>query len=426
MSRPTSHLELAPEGARLQTSGRPMIWPAPVQSDGITSTLSWNLHEYGSADPRALDVLRVAAAAYAADLTKARPADHVRDLTISVHVEQADAWTQTVRDDTVDLLAWLTGDIWTLDLIPATALVTGQTRGLAEVERVMLLSGGLDSLCGAVIGLHEAGNTLHIGHRDAARAVRHAQDQIRKALASANPAFEWQRDDLGVNTTKSERSTRSRSLLFMSMGVAAASARNAHQVIVPENGSTSVNYPLTPARSGALTTRSTHPFTFHMLNQILSGVGLDITVRNPYELVTKGHMLLRAAAAAEANGVSSFRNITGASLSCAKLDSGRYKGGNPNLNCGLCIACLVRRGSYTAADIADPTQYASQRLAGDNLAKLRHNRHSDLWAVEYAQKHDITRRDLVSVAPWPPGADLDAYLDVTQRGRKELFDAPRD
>lgn len=426
MSRPTSHLELAPEGAPLQTTGRPMTWPAPAQSDGIASTLSWNFHEYGSAAPQALDILRVATAAYAADLTKARPADHVRDLTISVHVEQADAWTQTVLEDAVDLLAWLTGDVWTLDLIPAVSLVTGQTRGLTQVERVMLLSGGLDSLCGAVIGLHEAGDTLHIGHRDAARAVRHAQDQIRKALASANPAFEWQRDDLGVTATKRERSTRSRSLLFMSMGVVAASARNAHEVIVPENGSTSVNYPLTPARSGALTTRSTHPFTFHMLNRILVGLGLGITVRNPYEMVTKGQMLRQAAATAEANGVTSFRSLTAASLSCAKLDSGRYRGGNPNHNCGLCIACLVRRGSYAAADLADPTAYASQRLAGDSLAKLRHNRHSDLWAVEYAQKHDITRRDLISVAPWPPDADLDAYLDVTQRGRKELFDAPRD
>ncbi|KRC92832.1 hypothetical protein ASE25_05925 [Terrabacter sp. Root85] len=368
----------------------------------------------------------MAVAAYSADLTKARPADHVRDLVISVHVENPDAWTKEVQDDVVDLLAWLTGDIWTLDLIPAAALAIGQMKGLADIERVMLLSGGLDSLCGAVISLDDAANTLHIGHRDAARAVRHAQEQIRKTLASANNAFEWQRDDLGVTTRKKERSTRSRSLLFMSMGIAAASARHASEVIVPENGSTSVNYPLTPARSGALTTRSTHPFTFYMLNRVLSGLGLDVVVRNPYEMVTKGQMLEQAAAAAQTSGFTSFLHLTGESLSCAKLDSGRYKGGDPNLNCGLCVACLVRRGAYVAAQLADPTTYASQRLTGDSLAKLRYNRHGDLWAIEYAQKHPIASRDLISGAPWPEGANVEAYLDVARRGRKELFDAPQD
>lgn len=425
MTRHAIHLELAPAGAVLHTAGRAMTWPVQGQGDGIRSTLAWNAPQYGPAEPQALDLLRIATAAYAADLMTKRPADHVRDLTITVHVENPEAWTDLVQDDVVDLLAWLTGDVWTLELLPAAASSTGQLQSPADVDRVMLLSGGLDSLCGAVIGLSDRASTLHVGHRDASRAVRHAQEQIRTSLTAASTGFEWRRDDIAVARRKRERSTRSRSLLFMAMGIAAASARNAHEVVVPENGSTSVNYPLTPARAGALTTRSTHPFTFHQLNRIVSALGLRTTIHNPHELTTKGELLAQALTSAQANGVKAFLDLTAQSLSCAKLDSGRYKGGNSNLNCGLCIACLVRRGAYVANDLTDPTAYASQRLSGDSLNRLRNNRRSDLWAVDYAKEHPVTRSDLVATAPWPDIADLDAYLQVTHRGRQELFHAPR-
>ena len=81
-------------------------------------------------------------------------------------------------------------------------------------------------------------------------------------------------------------------LLFMAMAVAAASGNGASEVLAPENGFTSINPPLEPSRGGPLTTRSTHPWTFHALRELLSALSLStISVHNPYGYLTKGELV---------------------------------------------------------------------------------------------------------------------------------------
>ena len=115
-------VELLPQGTKPQ---RPTAiayeWPITLgASDTMHTDLSWSLAELGAPASTAKDLLRVVAAAYIADRTNSRPAQALqRDLHLSVHLDEPQAWTPAALNHTVDLLHWLTGDIWTLEVLAA-------------------------------------------------------------------------------------------------------------------------------------------------------------------------------------------------------------------------------------------------------------------------------------------------------------------
>ncbi len=168
-----------------------------------------------------------------------------------------------------------------------------------------------------------------------------------------------------------------------------------------------------------MSTKSTHPWTFGQVNLLMEELGVDVRLMNPFALDTKGQMLSRAAA----TGFPGFDDIVRNSISCGKMDGGRYKGGDANLNCGLCIACLVRRGAFFGSGRPDPTEYVIDRLAGTARAQLVERRRSDVWAIETWATREPTIDDLMASAPWPLGTDYDIMLDMVSRGRTELLGA---
>jgi 7-cyano-7-deazaguanine synthase in queuosine biosynthesis len=424
-----AHYELlAPQEAATVTGADHLWWPAKGQQTDIRTGLDWDLTVYGEVSDPAADLLHIAAAAYLADLRTRRPTTFSRQLAITVHVHNPTLWTGPAGEILTDLLAWVSGDEWTLHLVAlgkhTAAPDTALTPPHHATTDTMLLSGGLDSFCGAVDHLATATDRVHIGHRDSATSVKHAQRTIHTWLTTQVPEFTWMREELRPRPRKRENTTRTRSLLFMAMAIAAADGTKAPSVIVPENGYTSLNLPLAPSRGGALSTKSTHPWTFHLINQALQHAGISVEVTNPYLHMTKGELLKQALATAP----DGFLDTTKDTLSCAKLDSGRVKkalGGDPNINCGLCYACLVRRGSYVGAGVTDPTDYLVNRLTTKTaLTRFRNRRHDDLWALELAQKRTLTEDDLIASASWPPGYDITAALGLVNRGRQELFSVP--
>ena len=246
-----------------------------------------------------------------------------------------------------------------------------------------------------------------------------SQERLAASFAGMAPSFTWQRLRLAPRIS-ADHSTRTRSLLFMTLAAAAATACGSTEVIVPENGFTSLNLALIPSRGGALSTKSTHPWTFRQVNALLDDLGIGVTARNPHAAQSKGEMLAAAAAA----GVDGFSSLVAETLSCSKLDGGLgYEGGNPNVNCGLCIACLVRRGAFIGSGITDPTEYLIDRITPNARDKLIAARTSDIWAIRSWGEKTPTVDDLMVAAPWPPGTDYDAHLGVVMRGRAELLGA---
>ncbi|KAB2811020.1 hypothetical protein F9L07_03545 [Pimelobacter simplex] len=392
-------------------------------STNVVTDLDWSLSSFGTVSPAAKDLARVAMAAYLADRSEKRsPAYFSRRMELVVHLDEPERFLSPAGRCLVDLLAWLTGDAWTLTPVANESTGAEQEVVTEERDEVMLLSGGLDSMCGAVAAFDSQSTRLHLGHRDQTGAVVHSQEALARALGEWDSSFTWQRLRLAPRATK-DNSTRTRSLLFMALAIAAATAVSAPRVVVPENGFTSLNLAMLPSRGGALSTKSTHPSTFRQINALVEELGLGVILENPYGGVTKG-VMLRTAFDVAGQGGPDVLAMAAQTISCSKLDGGLgYTGGSPNVNCGLCIACLVRRGAFIGAGLADPTDYLLDRVTPDARVKLINARHSDIWAVQTWATRPPTIDDLVVSARWPRGTDYDAMLAVVVAGRAELLEA---
>jgi hypothetical protein len=150
------------------------------------------------------------------------------------------------------------------------------------------------------------------------------------------------------------------------------------------------------------------------MRSLLADAGIQVDLVNPYELLTKGELVGAAAEACE-----SFTDGIAMTLSCAKLN-GQYLGGNPNHNCGLCIACLTRRGGMLASGLSDTTPYLADTLVGDRLATLKRNRRGDVQAVRAGLSRPIDEFALTGLSQFPDEYDLAAATDLAHRGFAEL------
>lgn len=424
-------VELAAEGDRQRDAGSRLYqWPLPAsRTDTMRTGIDWHATQFGQPAPEAKDLLRVVTAAYIADRTTHQPAKALtRPLALTVHVEQPDAWTDTALEQAVDLLHWLTGDDWALRCVPSKAEQPDQTLDLdvSTADDICLVSGGLDSLCGALIRLREPGTPFFLGHADTSTFVRRAQEHIQEHLASQSPPRTYSQYPLRHFGNEEQRKVKhrtpkSRSLLFMTMAVVAASGMGATRVLVPENGFTSINPPLEPSRAGVMTTRSTHPWTFHAVTGLLTTLGLSsITVVNPHHDLTKGQLLKQAMPGA----TPADQALAAATVSCAKPNPGRPAGGKATTQCGICVACLVRRAAFIAADVPDLTEYAVETWAKAPAEAVRHARRHDIAAWQSATENGIARHRVIGSAVWPPGTNFDHVLDLVDRGLKELARVP--
>lgn len=160
-----------------------------------------------------------------------------------------------------DLLNFLTGDDWTLKGREARIHL-----GLAGVwphswrpRAVVLFSGGLDSLVGAIDLLEMGQQVLLVSHYDFGQLAS-IQQALAGALAGHYGPERLQHLALRVQFPEApELTLRSRSLLYLALGVAAAAAFSKDTpLVIPENGWVSYNPPLTANRLGSYSTRTTH------------------------------------------------------------------------------------------------------------------------------------------------------------------------
>ena len=418
----SARIELSADGDReLDPTSRQYRWPLVAgHTETMRAGIDWHATQFGRPAAPAKDLLRVVAAAYIADRTTRQPAKALtRPLALTVHVEEPDAWVDTALEQAVDLLHWLTGDDWALRCVPSRTRKPEpqQTLDVAVADDICLVSGGLDSLCGALIRLRQPGTPFFLGHADASTLIRRAQKHLQEHFAGQAPPRTYTQYALRHRDAVRHQTPKTRSLLFMSLAVAAASGMGATRVLVPENGFTSINPPLEPSRAGVTTTRSTHPWTFHAVTELLATLGLDaVTVVNPHHNLTKGQLLAAAMPGATPND----QVLAAATVSCAKPNPGRPPGGDPNTQCGLCIACLVRRAAFIAAGVPDLTPYAVETWAEAPLEAVRHARRHDVAAWRSATHNGIARHRVLGSAVWPPETDFDFVLDLVDRGLKEL------
>lgn len=364
--------------------------------------------------PKAWDFLAIAMSVVAADLAGDRgasPNGWTRQYDIQIAVADPDFWN-TQAPTLSELLGFLTSDLWSISFIGnglSPAPPAKPTRGLEDA--VVLLSGGLDSLTGA-IDLAAQGKKL-VAVSKIVNGDREKQTVFASRIAGVMRHLQFNHN-ASVPEPEDMPTTRGRSIAFLAYGTAVATSLAAYKkggtvpLYICENGFIAINPPLTGARVGSLSTRTAHPRYLSLLQRVLDAAGLQVTISNPYAGKTKGEMLKECADQAL------LTELASQSTSCGRFM--RYG----RRHCGRCVPCQIRRASFLAWGKPDSTTYLFEDLGQDDK---EHARFDDVRAMAMA----IAVADSGGLSELVGGSlnsaqigDVSVLTDVVRRGLLEV------
>ena len=387
----------------------------------FTSTKNKNIGHVGIDIPNAIRRDGLVPSVQAWDFATIASAVAATDHAI-VRQESADGWTRTIelsiclieptvwetkRAELELLLRFLTGDFWTLRFLPSSLKVPKSEKTRKQnTNCVCLLSGGIDSLVGA-IDLTSAGQKPFFVSQ-VVRGSSNAQARFAAELGGSDRHLQW---SFAVgHPGVSEKSTRARSIIFFAFAALAASAissseRQPVEIIVPENGFISLNVPLGPGRLGSLSTKTTHPVYTAGIQELWDAVGIPARLSFPYQYSTKGEILLNCA------DEGLLADLIVDSISCGKFQ-------RHNLTqCGVCVPCMVRRAAFLKANLQDKT------VKGYLHDDLAHSGSRDVAAAAaaYLRYKDIgIQRFTGGTFSFASVEERSRYENVVARGMDEL------
>jgi len=309
-----------------------------------------------SVAPRAWDLLTIAMAVAAADLAGHRqqsPNGWTRDFDLEIAVADPVFWSSQ-RALLAETLSFLSTDIWRLDFLPnGVAPVPPAEPNDGPETAVVLLSGGLDSLTGAIDLAAGGAKLVAVSHL--VRGDAEKQEEFARAIGGGLRHIQLNHN-AQVPDPESPPTQRARSLAFLAYGVAVASATKAYRngattpLYICENGFIAINPALTNARIGSLSTRTAHPRYLRLLQRLLDNADLRVAVSNPCALMTKGEMLRSC------RDQSLLQTYAGRSTSCGRFLRYGYR------HCGRCVPCQIRRAAFLAWGQPDPTTYVYEDI----------------------------------------------------------------
>ena len=323
--------------------------------------------------PEVADLLDVAMAIYAADRRSVRDykgaQSGLRHIHARIGVRNLTLWNDaSVVQSLHELLSWLSGDDWSVDFAKRESAPM-----LAESEQflfhlppkqpavVSLFSGGLDSLAGLAGGLHgePIGSRVLVSgythNRLAAQQrtqVQRIKSVLRERFVEGGLEMHHVAVRFGIPKVKREEpSQRTRALVYLALGVAAAAQARADTLWVYENGIGALNLPINETQLGVDNYRGVHPRSLIMAERFFA-IALDrpIRIENPFLFHTKAEMCK----ALELAGLSEAIQDT---VSC---DSFPLRVPNQPSQCGYCTSCIFRRQALWVSGLGryDPaTEY---------------------------------------------------------------------
>lgn len=398
------------------------------QLDVDFTTLRRSLRRF---DPIALDLLVIGACVYGIDKAVCRSIESADgwtcDLSVVIPVKHPDLWN-TLSDELAECLGFLTGDNWLFrfelagrDFIQPKKLKRRVRWRRIQATSISLFSGGMDSFIGCIDHLvdNPEATLALVGHYE-----RHVagpasdQDELADLLALHFPGRVTQLQcRIGLKKPGLEHSYRSRSFLFLALGVLAATSIGTDMpVVMPENGSIALNYPLTPSRHGSCSTRTAHPHFLRSIQGILQAAGLNHAIPNPYAFCTKGEMITacRDLPLLEA----SFQS----SRSCAKFGHRAQWQIKTAHQCGVCVPCIFRRAALHKKGW-DSETFGHDIAVDVPDAEYQENTYADLRALTVFIRRnnppEVIRRELLCNGPIIP-SEIQASVSLIERMRQEV------
>lgn len=329
---------------------------------------------------RLMDFLEIASYVFTADCSTERgkwkddqaEEPWERDLAFHVAVRDPEFWSDP-RITTLmqEVLEFLSDDRYLFHFVPLekdraaqTPYFENLTQGdwpFDKPDRVLMFSGGLDSLAGAVETASSGKNAVLVSHR-AVSTLDARQNRVFGALRSRFPGRlirvpVWINKSEGFNR---EPTQRTRSFLFAAVGTLVAQSLDAGGIRFYENGVLSVNLPLAEEALRARASRTTHPLALHKLSALVSAIARrDLAIDNPYLFNTKTEVV---------QVLSQHKAIDMIRLTCSC--SHLMFQSSEKRHCGLCSQCIDRRFAMAGADLLsqDPEiDYVNDVFTGKRL-----------------------------------------------------------
>lgn len=348
-----------------------------------------------------------------------------RELDVTIPV-QCSQMFNNISDKLINILNFLTGDIWTLSFqkFEGTLFLSNNRRPSFEIDSigaVSLFSGGLDSLIGAIDWLETNKNEqlILVGHHDpkVPGPYNDQQNVITELKKKYKNRFVELLIRCGQNPTGKETTFRSRSLLFIALGVyAAASLKKEVKLYIPENGTIAINIPLTPSRRGTCSTRTTHPHYLALVGDILKSIYNKVILENPYAFSTKGESVVSC------KNQDILKKTALLTRSCAKSGHTHSWRIRTAKNCGRCMPCIYRRAALNKIGL-DMEQYGNDICNGDvSLDSVAVSTDDFRACVSFLNSRPADIEIAKAILTNGP-VDLnimDNYVDLVKRTREEV------
>ncbi len=349
-----------------------------------------------------------------------------REIELTVGVSDPHRW-QALSDKVAAMLSFLTGDFWNLIFVEGGYHPAPPKRiaGSRPETCVALLSGGLDSLIGA-IDMETIGKDKPVYVSNRVRGDVAKQEKFAAKTGAAERLL-----SLNANPKTSgiaaEISQRPRSIVFIAFGVLAATLLDKYvagetiDLHTPENGFISLNVPLTTMRRGSLSTRTTHPKFIEKLQDVFDDLDLKVRLSNRYQLATKGSMMV------DCHNQDLLAELAPGSMSCGRA-------GRSYTHCGRCLPCLVRRGAFLKWKgrlDADSTIYVHPKTEVIVHGKINNYFHGKafaeyddvmqaLTALDFVNRHGARRWIGPTIGTLTFGDAADNYRRVAEDGLAEI------
>ncbi len=353
----------APRSAIRRRAGDPEPLVLDYRDDSrVRLRLPDFVRSVGTIPPRVLDLIELAGYLFAADRLAPRGQPDAllydswsRRFHVAMKVRDAEFWSdEATKKKLIDLLLFVTGDReYCFDFLPGHTTDRAHLFDSEEFRitpdkphHVMLFSGGLDSLAGAIERLNCSSDVVClISHRSGQPSTAMTQDRLAEALARQFPGrARAYRFSTGLSNRRAISETqRTRTFLYGSIAFALATALTQRQVNFYENGITSLNFPRRQDLLNARASRTTHPKTMFLLAEFLSHVaGQPVTLNNAYRWKTKADVL-------EILKQYRAETLIPSSVSCSRTTMTR----GDHTHCGCCFQCVDRRFSASAAGLSE-------------------------------------------------------------------------
>ncbi len=216
----------------------------------------------------------------------------------------------------------------------------------AQDTSVILFSGGLDSLAGALQRLESSEDRVClVSHRSGNPGSRLTQDTLFQGLARRFPkrVFHYPFECSLSEVRADDETQRTRSFLYSAVAFVLAHILDHDRFFMYENGITSINLIRRQDAINGRTSRTTHPKTLFLLQNFLSEIANSpVHVENPFFLKTKADIF-------QLVGEFGAPDLISSSVSCSKVFRNEPQG----THCGRCLQCVDRRFAAYGSECDD-------------------------------------------------------------------------